>query len=161
MVFNYSFFRAYIKFNKAGFRKELLVSSAASVEKLSMAFTDLYQDKNGIEWHENNKEISILGKFYEVIRVEKGTVNATIFIIKDDKENELFSSFFSKKIKNNYFIFHLAKLVFGMHLNSGFVYDFTLNNDIKRDTPQFIKSFYDSEFHSEIIKPPRFFSLFY
>jgi hypothetical protein len=161
MVFNYSFFRAYIKSHKSGFRKELLASSSASVEKLTISSKDLYLDKNGIEWHENNKEISVLGKFYEVIKVDKGTGSTTLYLIKDDKENELFTSFFSKKIKGNDFLFYLVKLVFGIHLNAVFQYDFPKRTDVTIDSPRFAKIFSDSKFHTERIKPPRFFSFFY
>ncbi len=107
-------FIAFVKTQKKEFRKEL-ITAAKSFDKKEISKQDLYKNVNGVEWHENNKEISFNGQFYEVVRVDENQSSVIVYIIKDDKENNLFAGYFSKQKKSNDFLANMVKLLFCLH----------------------------------------------
>jgi len=156
VVFNYSFFRAYIKLKKSDFRKEIAVSFSSKLEKVEMDKCDLYRDKNAVEWVDENKEVVINGKFYEVISIVVSGNKAVISITKDEQENRMFSSFFSHQSENNVLLFNILKLIQGATINSVLSYNFIQGNEVANPQPIYKKGFITHQYFFKLIKPPRY-----
>lgn len=146
---------AFVKTQKKEFRKELIAAST-SYEKKEILKQDLYKNVNGLEWHEHNKEVSINGQFYEVVKIEENKSSAIIYIIKDDKENKLFAGYFAKQKKSNDFMVNMIKLLFSLHYSEDFTnaYSF-LKADVEKYRSFNMAEFF-SQYNQKIIKPPSF-----
>lgn len=152
VAFNYLGFKTYLKSQKKIFRQQLITASSHLVEQKKVSKDCLFKNANGIEWHENNKEISINGTFYEVLKVEEVNDSAIIYVIKDEKENALFAGYFEKQNKNNDFIISMIKILFGLnHYNPDMI---ASGNNSTVNYPRFNIAEFFSVYPSEIIKPP-------
>lgn len=84
------------------------------VQAKSVDKRNLYTNSKGLEWCDDNKELLINGEFFEVIGIHEQGELATIYLLKDTQENELFSSYFSKQKKNNDLLVNIIKLLSGL-----------------------------------------------
>lgn len=123
ILFNYLLFISIINASKSDFRKDLLSNGLSIVQTKKMALKELYKDSENIIWKENNKEIMIGGRYYEVLDVRVSAGEATISFIEDARENELFSSYFSTKKQNDDVLFQLVKLMTGMNFEAHQFFD--------------------------------------
>lgn len=157
VIFNYLIFTAFICFKKSDFRNELLKSNITfkEIKQISVQEEDLFKNKNGIEWKEQNKEILLNGNFYEIIKIESNSNKKIITIVEDNKENELFASFFSHHSNNHIFFYNLLKISFGLDELHNFDYNF--NQTVSRifTSSIYIDKFIQSDFLESLIKPPQ------
>lgn len=156
VIFNYLFFIGYINSKKTDFRKELLQSNISIFEKKEILKADLYKNKNGIVWHENNKEISVNGCFYEVLRIEQKADVSVLYIINDKKENDLFTSYNSVNNTNKAPTLNFVKLFLSLH----YLKTENLNLEVDPGKTEKIGICTVYQFHSDFtfkkVKPPRF-----
>src|ERR1044071_7568784 len=68
VTFKFILFTAYIQSHKSNFRSETFrQASGKPLAEYLLPIDKLFKDVNGVEWNDNNREIKIHGKFYEVI----------------------------------------------------------------------------------------------
>lgn len=139
-------------------RHELIKTSLHFFEKKEISLADLYKNKNGLAWHEKNKEVVIAGEFYEVIKVERQNDKAILFIIKDNEENKLFNSFFSADKKRNDLLCSIVKLLFNLQSEKISQPDLRQQVSIHINLPSFADILFDSQYYFKKTKPPRTFS---
>lgn len=159
MLFNYGLFKLYIKCQKTNFRNELICKGSSSLEEIEISTTDLYKNKKGVEWHENNKEIIINETFFEVIKVISKKDITVLQVVKDEKENKLFASYFNNKLINKDFLVQLIKIMCGLHLVNTCNYDFKFFENFKCLLNHVNHFNLGIELHLRLIKPPQSFSL--
>ena len=150
------FFISYISSQKTIFRSELIKHSIAEAKTVELKKTDLFKNKNGYVWKEHNKELAINGVYHEVVCVKLSGDKAFVTILEDKEENRLFLSFFAhNKNKNNFltdFIKILSNLTFLNHPE--------FNLKAHNSKPRIFLSFDSvtlSDFHPQLIKPPKSF----
>lgn len=157
MLFNFGLFKFYIKCQKTDFRQELISVHSGSMEELEMNTSDLYKNKKGVEWHENNKEITVNEVFFEVIKVVSKKNTTVLHVIKDEKENNLFASYFNNKLINNDFLIQLVKIMCGLHLVNTCNYEFKFFENYKGLLVNVNNLNLGIELHLRLIKPPQSF----
>ncbi len=146
----------YVDLKKSDFRKDLLNSKIEVFEKIEISKNDLYKNKNGVVWHENNKEISTNGNYYEVIKIEETANSNTVYLLNDKSENELFASFYSIQNKKNEPVLHFVKLLLNLTYVQALDVSFDESSVIENVKPVYNLSFYSSQYADKKIKPPRF-----
>ncbi|WP_317897014.1 hypothetical protein [Aurantibacillus circumpalustris] len=148
------FFISYIATQKTAFRSELIQHSFKEARTIEVSATDLFQDKNGLVWKENNKELLIDGVYHEVICIKQMGNNVLVSLLEDKEENRLFFSFFSSdKSKTGFvtdFIKILCQLIF---LDQAPIKLTEIVSYFK--TLSVFHQLILCDFHSEIIKPPK------
>lgn len=92
MVFN-----TYVRSQKQEFRKKTIEQNSKDLIQLQVKSEDLYKSKAGFEWEKNNKELVINGLYHEVLGVRINGNTATVIILPDVAENELFASYFCEQ----------------------------------------------------------------
>ncbi|MCW3077303.1 MAG: hypothetical protein JWO32_1912 [Bacteroidetes bacterium] len=153
VIFNYLFFIVFVKVQKADFRKELLNSSSLSVEKLQINKTDKIAE---IEYDQNTDEVILNGRYFEILRVEKKDNNIVLYVIKDEKENKLFDSFFSSQSKSHDLLFNIVKLFLSLHISEAAVQSPNSScSFFKNENPAYSKVWRDCMFSLKRIKPPQ------
>ena len=157
VVFNYVFFIGFINLKKSEFRSRILANpvSFQETEQIIISENDLFQNKNGIEWLEHNKEICVNGDFFELIKIEDSGKDKILYVIKDKKENELFSAFFSEKSNPNEFIYHFLKITSGLDHTTYFNHHFYSQEMTQCVFLSLKNNFNSADFLSGLIKPPR------
>jgi hypothetical protein len=158
VIFNYAIFNVLLNFKKQGFRTELFKTPLvlSNIKTIKILKEDLFKDKNGIEWHENNLEISVQGKFYEICKIVEFGEERIIYAIADEKENELVNSFFMNNQKESFFLIDLlGELLFEMVDSINFEFNFDLVFSDNLIFPHFNSKFNFADYYSKIIKPPR------
>lgn len=101
----HAFFMSYMKSQKTLFRAANFKNNLKQTKTVEIALADLFKDKNGLVWKEHRKELVIEGKYHEVVFIQKKKNKVLVFIIEDEKENQLFETFFSlHKSKTNFFV---------------------------------------------------------
>lgn len=146
----------YLELKKEDFRSQILKTALknSNVEQLSILKCDLFKNKNGLEWLENNKEILIEGNYYEVLKLEEKENIIIISLINDKKENKLFSVFFEKNFYHNHLLELILKLHSGLNQANTFAYNCEdLVCDVKINF-YFFNSFKLKKYNSKVIKPP-------
>jgi hypothetical protein len=157
ITFRFLFFISYIQEQKFDFRQQLISETNLKVIEVEFSNEDLYKNKNGFEWKEENKELVIDGVYYEVVSVKINKDHAVVSVINDKAENTLFKKFFcaNKGIHKDFS--DLIKLL----LNLTYFGDNTpiqiksFSKEIV-NTYRFYYQFSDSEFLLKQIKPPQF-----
>lgn len=155
ITFRFLFFISYIKVQKHNFRDQLIKESKNEVFEVQLAENDLFMDKPGFDWKENNKELVIDGVYHEVIAIKKINGKAIVSLIEDKAENTLFKKFFSanKSIHKNFA--DLIQLLLNLTYHETH-YDISFKQtDLK---PQLVRSeiqFTDQKFFLKQFKPPR------
>lgn len=155
ITFRFLFFISYIKVQKHNFRDQLIKESKNEVFEVQLAENDLFMDKPGFDWKENNKELVIDGVYHEVIAIKKINGKAIVSLIEDKAENTLFKKFFSanKSIHKNFA--DLIQLLLNLTYHET-RYDISFKQtDLK---PQLVRSeiqFTDQKFFLKQFKPPR------
>jgi len=90
-----------------------------------MSLNSLYKDVNGFSWKENNRELVVNGVYYEISKIVIEGDKAFVSIVKDTKENSLFSGFFNSMKKNDNLLFHVVKLIMNMNFEASADFKFT------------------------------------
>lgn len=93
-------FTSYIKSQKSDFRKTVLNANSQAIVTLEIPHAQLYKNTKGLEWKEKNRELVIHGKYHDVVRIEKGKCSATIYLLPDTLENELYAKYFETQNSN-------------------------------------------------------------
>ena len=155
ITFRFLFFISYIKVQKHNFRDQLIKESKNEVFEVQLAENDLFMDKPGFDWKENNKELVIDGVYHEVIAIKKSNGKAIVFLIEDKAENTLFKNFFcaNKGIHKDFA--DLIKLLLNLNYHQDNNTVSFKQTDLK---PQLIRSeiqFTDQKFFLKQFKPPR------
>lgn len=155
LTFHFLLFSSYISSQKSTFREQTL-NGKHNIVEIKFSYDDIFKNKNGFEWKENNKEVIINGLYHEVVSVENFKDHIIVCVMEDSEENERFEKFFCS---NNGFYKNCGELI---KLLLGFTYlenieDFTFvtqifKKEVKLENFQFI----DFKYFLEQIKPPRF-----
>jgi hypothetical protein len=157
ILFNYLFFIEYVNFKKSDFRKELLKSNPCLFEKIEISKDDLFKNKNRIAWHNHNKEITIDGVFYEVAKIVDSKNNKKIvFIIRDNIENGILTTYHSNQNKKKEPLFYFVKLLLNMQHEKNINLNFKFNYLSNASHNKYILCYQDSNYKDKIIKPPCF-----
>jgi len=90
-------FNSYVRSQKQEFRKKTIEQNIKDLIQLHIKTKDLYKSKVGFEWEKNNKELVINGLYHEVLGVRISADIATIIVVPDAAENELFASYFCEQ----------------------------------------------------------------
>lgn len=151
--FSFLFFRAYIKSQKAGFRKELGALNASVFKTLEIEQSQLYKNGKGLEWEDGNNELVIDGKYHDVISVSAVGTRALIKFVSDEKESALFDNFFSKQKEGRDVVISFLKMFCG--INNGFALTIENKPELLPDNLSFRSVFFQlDDFYSLLIKPP-------
>ncbi len=105
----YQIFRSFTKSQKASFRQELLLQNKKEIIFIELATQDLFKDKDGLEWKDENKELTINGQYHEVLKLVKKGASTLVYLIADKKESELYANYFQTQNSNNG-TYHFLKL---------------------------------------------------
>lgn len=147
------FFIGYVQFQKSNLRAQLLNDKNAEIIKLTFTENDIYQDQNGFEWKENNKELVIAGNYFEVLKTEKLNGKIIVSVLADKEEDELIKKFFDNKKTDTDF----ANLIKDF-LNLAYLKAQSNTNILSVILPRidlfFFKSSFGQCFYCELIKPP-------
>lgn len=92
-------FNTYVRTQKQEFRKKTIEQNSKDLIQLKINSEDLYKSKVGFEWEKNNKELVINGVYHEVLGVRINGNTATVIILPDAAENELFAGYFCEHKK--------------------------------------------------------------
>ncbi len=154
---SHTIFIRYVKSQKLRFRTELLRTGCNAAFTYTISTTALFKDHTGIEWKDEGKELVLDGKYHEILSIVYQNNVATLLLMPDAMENQLFSHYFYLRHTNDGalpgVLFHLMGLLFLHHLPSTFcVLEgqvlHTLNDGIQVDVTSFTE---------KIIKPPALF----
>jgi hypothetical protein len=150
-------FTSYIHSQKTIFRQQMAKDHTHKIMTLELSEEDLFANKNGLEWKEKNKELIVNGKYHEVITIKKQGKHVFVSIIEDKLENSLFERFFAAKQGNNSFFNDLVNLLFNLTYlkNDALIAINVFNKSHKNYSVS--SEFLIQDFHSELIKPPKFF----
>ena len=142
---------------KTIFRQQIAKDHTHKIITLELSEADLFANKNGLEWKEKNKELIVNGKYHEVIAIKKQGKHVFVSIIEDKLENSLFERFFAAKQIDNSFFNDLVNLLFNLTYlkNDTLITINVFNTGFKNYSVS--SEFSIRDFHSELIKPPRFF----
>ena len=150
---SFPIFITYLSFKKSEFKRQLSFSNLSEIKLLTLNAKELYQDKNGISWHEEGKEIEIAGEFYEVIAVQLTGNSVIVQIIKDEAESKLFQSFIIGSKDKVDFLLSLFK----MFCNFNFFNADNTDQFYSLQSPiQYFKTAFSilTGFHSNLLRPP-------
>ena len=140
LSFRFLFFISFIHLEKSNFREQLVKGNSGEIHKLFFSEADLFKNKNGFEWKENNKELVVNGIYHEVIGLVKKNGHYIVLVLNDQIENTLFQKYFAlnKPIQENdlSIIKHFLNLTY---LNSHFSFElknpgFEIKQKIKETT---------------------------
>jgi hypothetical protein len=149
ILFNYLIFISYSGSQKSVLRQAALFDASQQAEIKEMAFNSLYKDLNGFTWTENNRELIVNGVYYEVIKVVVSGDKAFVSVIKDTRENNLFSDFFKSMKKSDNLLFHVVKLIMNMNFEASGNFEFTSFYST-------LKKSFTNELFSELLTDLRF-----
>ncbi|MFO0322594.1 MAG: hypothetical protein ACK504_09230 [Bacteroidota bacterium] len=147
-------FCSVVNAQKKQFRQTTLLQQKTELKQIAFRDNELYNDVKGVEWKENNKEIVLNGKYYEVVSIEKKVGIYVVNIIEDTKENELFEFFFKNTERKGELTDYLT-LVLGMNFITSEAIKFknTQAGLANHQTPFTLKS--GIELSNRTEKPPR------
>ena len=155
ITFRFLFFISYIKGQKNDLRQQLLSENNTALVEVEFLNSDVFENKNGFEWKEHNKELVINGIYHEIISIKKYKDHTIVSIIEDKAENSLFKKFFcmNKGIHKDF-----ADLI-QILLNLTYVQSIPeIDFEQKADKIQFFPTtiqFSDFQFNLRSIKPPQ------
>ncbi|MCC6369985.1 MAG: hypothetical protein IT236_03150, partial [Bacteroidia bacterium] len=95
VLFNFLIFSSFISINKSNFREEAIRKHNSGLIQLPMAKLQLYKNAPGIEWKDENKELVIMGQYYEVLSITTTKSGVLVTLIADTEESGLFKKYFS------------------------------------------------------------------
>ena len=156
-AFRFIFFISFVQSQKTNFREVVLHKNQNLVSEIKFLNTDAFVNKNGYEWHENNKELVVNGFYYEVISIIKLKNSVLVKVIADKNENDLFKNYYSLNNNTKQGYVNLVKMLLS------FVY--VCNNNTTQITPSFFNlspktqyntQFLDFYYFLKQIKPPQF-----
>jgi hypothetical protein len=125
--FRFLFFISYLQIQKSDFRKQLISDRSSEIIQLELHESDLYLDKNDLEWKEKNKELVIHGIYHEVLQIKKVGSKAYITVICDKLENTLFQKYFCLNKSAKPGLEDLVKLFLSLNF-TGLPFDFEIKN---------------------------------
>jgi hypothetical protein len=155
ITFRFLFFISYIIGQKNDLRQQLLSENNTALVEVEFLNSDVFENKNGFEWKEHNKELVINGIYHEIISIKKYKDHTIVSIIEDKAENSLFKKFFclNKGIHKDF-----ADLI-QILLNLTYVQSIPeIDFEQKADKIQFFPTtiqFSDFQFNHRSIKPPQ------
>jgi hypothetical protein len=157
ITFRFLFFISYIKVQKCDFRKQLISENSTKVVEVKFSNDDVFINKNGFEWKEQNKELVINGEYHEVVSIKKFKDHTVVSIISDKAENSLFKKFFSANKGIHKDFSDLIKLLLNLTYSgdNAAIQIRSVSKEIF-NTYRFNFHFSDSEFLLKQIKPPQY-----
>lgn len=111
-------FISFIESQKAEFR-QTSISYPTEIKTLRFKAKELFKNKAGLRWQENNTEVILNGTYYEVktIAIKNGVIEVSLS--KDEQENESFDAYFNLNKKSNKLLFTLLQLFLNQTYLSG------------------------------------------
>lgn len=156
-AFRFIFFISFVQSQKTNFREDVLHNNQNLVSEIKFLNTDAFINKNGCEWHENNKELVVNGIYYEVISVTKLKNSVLVKVIADKNENDLFKNYYSlnNNTKQDYvnLVKMLLSFVYVCYNNTIQIIPSFFNLSTKTQTNTQFLDFY---YFLKQIKPPQF-----
>jgi hypothetical protein len=155
ITFRFLFFISYIKGQKNDLRQQLLSENNTALVEVEFLNSDVFENKNGFEWKEHNKELVINGIYHEIISIKKYKDYTIVSIIEDKAENSLFKKFFcmNKGIHKDFSDLIKLLLNFTCIQNVPQI-DFVQKQEIVQFNSG-VFQFTDSQFYLKKIKPPQ------
>lgn len=146
-------FTAFLSSNKIDSRLTS-ITNYTGVSLVEVDKQDIYKNKNGIVWHDNNKEIEFDGTFYEVVYTRSLKYKVKVYVIKDEKESNLIASFYKDLKKNKTNLFNFFSFLFSLNfLSKGFNFNMMQpESGASKYLSKILFSLFN--FHSDLIKPP-------
>jgi hypothetical protein len=95
VAFHFVFFTVYLNLGKTTARTNALSLVNENMKILTFKKSDLYKNKNGLEWKDANKELVVNGVYYEVIKLVSMDELITAYLVKDIKETNLVKRYFN------------------------------------------------------------------
>lgn len=149
-------FVRFVKSQKHHFRAQVLKSGSKEVFAFTMPSSALYKDIKGLEWKDEGKELVLNGIYHEIVKITCENGIATVLLIPDELENQLFSDYFSLRKHDagslpGTLLYFMGILYFQELNDSLCVMKEVLLQCIQREL-----SFNLSSYTEKIIKPPLF-----
>lgn len=104
-------FISYAESQKTVFRAELLQNQLLKTKTLRISPEDLFVNKNGMIWKENNRELLLDGIYHEVVALKHLDNVVLVCLAEDEEENRLFEKFFRLNTNKSPFLVELFKLL--------------------------------------------------
>lgn len=149
-------FISYAESQKTVFRAELLQKQLLQTKTLRVSPENLFLNKNGMTWKENNRELLLNGVYHEVVALKRLKNVVLVYLVEDEEENRLFEKFFALNKKKSPFLVELFKLLSAInftHQDSAFICLFS-----SPALPYQVEEFLNLKNHStELIRPPKNF----
>jgi hypothetical protein len=102
----------YLHGQKEAFRSTLLHSKSQHIKTIEVDVQRIYANCPGFEWKENNTELLINGKYFEVLEVVRQNDLFIIKVIEDSRENELTEKFLNQhEGQNEDFLILLSQIL--------------------------------------------------
>lgn len=154
----FQIFRSINRSQKATFRQELLLQNKNEIVFIEVLTLDLFNDRTGLEWKDENKELTLNGQYYEVLKLVKKGNSTLVYLIPDKKESELYKRYFANhqsegKTRTCLLHFTLGLLYIPNPVSSSIQAPVEYQRVYFQDT-----NFELSYFQVKIIKPPRVFT---
>lgn len=96
VTLRYTFYVAYTTQNKSQARALNFAQLNTSLSKLVLPVNSLYQDDGTVTWHDDNKELSINGSYYEVVGIRTVKDSVVVFLLEDENESRFERLFFKQ-----------------------------------------------------------------
>jgi hypothetical protein len=155
MQFQHFAFVSFIHFKKSDFKKTSSFSASTNCITLKISTENLYKNHAGISWEDDNKEIVLNGKFYDIKRIFLKGNYTILFVISDASETVAFLNYFAndKPLKNS--LINLLKFLGDFQFTLSYSYLFyPINYNANSFSERF--NFYKFKYFSCSIKPPQF-----
>ncbi|PBQ34738.1 hypothetical protein CNR22_24165 [Sphingobacteriaceae bacterium] len=148
-------FMGFLESQKPAFRNYIILNQLSKTVSIKLASEDLFKDKNGLYWQDDNKELVKSGSYFEIVCIKLIKDSAVVFILEDANETRLFQKFFCLTTTNTSLLVEFIKLLSNLSFLS--FEDISLKHFFslikKQNTHIFFKP---QQFHAELIKPPKF-----
>lgn len=153
----YFVFISFIEFEKPILKTEASNNSQTITKQI--AANELYANKGGFEWKDNNSEVVINGLYYEVIEIKHSRNGYELLLRSDINESNYFETYFGveededEKEKN----LSLFQLLFQLFLITDGHENFFNGITSLLNYPNLIIDFKMNDHLHRLIKPPSFY----
>lgn len=149
-------FACYIKSQKHQFRSQMLRTGSKDAFRYTMPSSALFRDSRGLEWKDKGKELVLNGKFHEIMEITCHKGIATLLLIPDALENQLFSDYFSLRHHNAGSLPGTLLYFMGLLFFQDLKNTLCIIREVFLQLIQTTSSFNLSTYTEKIIKPPLF-----
>ena len=154
VAFHFVFFTAYINLGKSSARTNALSLINENMKILKLKKCELYQNINGLEWKDKNKELVINGIYHEVIKLVDNDGCITAYLVEDVKETNLVNRYFNLAHQHSKNLVDTGNFLLSLkylQTSSPVILTTAYSSLIKME---FNPVFSNHDFKKELIKPP-------